>query len=449
MLRSAAVITACFSAMACSVPFEQQSAVPRSEIGFASAAPFFLKVEGQTNPVGVGRKVPRLSWRSAVDSQTAFEIEVASSADLLNSGAADLWSSGQVEDGCSVAIPYRGEALQSRRQAFWRVRVWAESEDRPGPWSEVQSWRMALLEPTDWRAGWITSPIFPAADETAGMVRWLEATAADPQFKNAETVADTKRRLRDVRPATYFRKSFAVTKPIKSALLYSTSAGYSEFFLNGEKIGDRILNPAQTDFDKRIYYDIDDVTDRIGQGEHVLGVHLGNGFYGERTAFGMDKLFYGEPAAIAQLEITYEDGARQTIVSDGTWLAHPSPILKNGVYSGEFFDAREHVVAWNDSDLEQGSGWRSAAVLDGSPTQALVAAEMRQGQPTRNTWSIPLRKRRLLPAGRAQRPRSGGSCGPINSHSASDKSPPPMTAPQKAVLNQKSRPLGIPFVNTA
>ncbi len=376
MLRSAAVITACFSAMACSVPFEQQSAVPRSESGFASAAPFFLKVEGQTNPVGVGREVPRLSWRSAVDSQTAFEIEVASSAHLLNSGAADLWSSGRIEDGRSVAIPYRGEALQSRGQAFWRVRVWAEGEDRPGPWSEVQSWRMALLEPTDWRAGWITSPIFPAAEETAGMARWLEATAADPQFKNAETVADTKRRLRDVRPATYFRKSFAVTKPIKSALLYSTSAGYSEFFLNGEKIGDRILNPAQTDFDKRIYYDIDDVTDRIGQGEHVLGVHLGNGFYGERTAFGMDKLFYGEPAAIAQLEITYQDGARQTIVSDGSWLAHPSPILKNGVYSGEFFDARENVVAWNDSDLEQGSGWRSAAVLDESPTQALVAAEM-------------------------------------------------------------------------
>src|SRR5690554_469619 len=59
----------------------------------------------------------------------------------------------------------------------------------------------------------------------------------------------------------------------------------------------------------------------------------------------------------------------------------------------------------------------------------------RHGQPTRSTCSIPLRKRRLSPAGRAQRPRSGGSNSPINSHSASDKSPRPMTAPQKAVAS--------------
>ncbi|WP_185960255.1 alpha-L-rhamnosidase [Erythrobacter insulae] len=375
-LRGVLSAIVCFSVAACSVQSGQQSSVSRSDAAITAPVPFALKVEGQANPVGVGRETPRLSWRSAVDSQAAFQIEVASTPNLLGSGAADLWASGRVTDGRSIAIQYEGEALRSRQEAFWRVRIWAEGEDQPGEWSDVSKWQMALLEPSDWSADWVTSPIFPAAEETAGMTRWLEATAADKQFKNEETIADTKSRLRDVRPATYFRKSFMITKPIKSALLYSTSAGYSEFFLNGEKIGDRILNPAQTDFDKRIYYDIDDVTDRLDQGEQVLGVHLGNGFYGERTAFGMDKLFYGEPAAIAQLEITYEDGAIQTIVSDGSWFAHPSPILKNGVYSGEFFDARKNVSAWNDVGDDGSTGWRNASVLDASPTQALVAAEM-------------------------------------------------------------------------
>jgi len=175
---------------------------------------------------------------------------------------------------------------------------------------------------SDWSAQWITSPLFPAADTSPGMERWLKATAADPQFRNAERVADTTRKLREVRPAAYFRKVFTVDRPVKSALLYSTSAGYSEFFLSGQKIGDRVLNPAQTDFDKRIYYDVDDLTSSLTPGEHVLGVHLGNGFYGERTAFGLDKLFYGEPAAIAQLEIEYEDGTSETIASDAS-LAFP------------------------------------------------------------------------------------------------------------------------------
>ncbi len=376
MLRNAALGLCCISIAACSVQYAEEGGVSSAKSVSDASAPFALQVEGRANPVGVGRSVPRLSWRSTVDSQAAFEIQVATSADLLNSDAADLWSTGRVADGRSIAVQYQGEDLASRQQAFWRVRIWADGEDEPGEWSKVNRWQMALLEPSDWSASWVTSPNFPAADETEGMARWLELTAADPQFKNAETIADTKRRLRDVRPATYFRKSFTIMRPIKSALLYSTSAGYSEFFLNGEKIGDRVLNPAQTDFDKRIYYDIDDVTDRLGQGEQVLGVHLGNGFYGERTAFGMDKLFYGEPAAIAQLEITFQDGSSETIASDGSWLAHPSPVLKNGVYSGEFFDARENVSAWNDVGNDGGSGWRNAAVLSESPTQALVAAEM-------------------------------------------------------------------------
>ncbi|KLI65075.1 hypothetical protein AAV99_00145 [Aurantiacibacter marinus] len=342
----------------------------------ATIAPLHLQVENQLVPRAVDRTSPRLSWRSPVTAQDAYQIEVASTAGRLTAGEADLWNSGKVSDGRSLAIPYAGAPLASRQQAFWRVRIWADGADAPGAWSETASWNMALLEQTDWQARWITSPLFDPAESTPGLERWLAATANDPQFRDPATVADTFGRLRAMRPATYFRRDFTVDRPVRSAMLYSTSAGYSEFFLSGEKIGDRILNPAQTDFDKRIYYDVDDLTDRLGMGEHTLAIHLGNGFYAERTAFGLDRLFYGEPAAIAQLEIEYEDGSREVIISDESWQAHPSPILKNGVYSGEVFDARAQLSGWTTPAGASSADWVPAAVFADAPTQQLVAAEM-------------------------------------------------------------------------
>ena len=340
----------------------------------AATGPSHLKTESLTDPIAVDRAQPRLSWRSQVKSQFAYEIAVASNLDALQDGKPDLWSSGRVIDGRSLAIPYAGLPLKSRQMAYWRVRVWAEGDTEPGPWSEVSSWQMALLEASDWKASWITNPDNTPSPSSPGLERWLSATAEDPHFKNQEHIDNTKLRLRKMPPATYFKKNFIVRRPVESARLYSTSAGYSEFFLSGDKIGDRIFNPAQTDFDKRIYYDVDDVTDRLSMGPQSLAIHLGNGFYGERTAFGMAKLFYGEPAAIAQLEIKYEDGSQELIISDDSWYAHPSPILKNGVYSGEVYDARQATENW--AMPIEAPGWQKAKIIEAAPTKRLVAAEM-------------------------------------------------------------------------
>lgn len=352
-----------------------QTSIDAFEAGQSSEIiPESLAVEGQHDPRAVGRQTPRLSWRSEAIRQDAFQIVVASSPDVLETGDPDLWDSGRVEDGRSVHIAYGGQPLASRQRAYWRVRIWADGSTEPGGWSAVMPFEMALLEESDWQAKWIANPPFATTESHEGLERWYTATGADPQFRDPETVADTLARLRAVRPAAMFRKEFVIDRPVRSARLYSTSAGYSEFFLSGEKIGDRILNPAQTDFDKRIYYDVDDVTAQLTPGEHALAIHLGNGFYGERTAFGLDRLFYGEPAAIAQLEIDYQDGSREIIATDETWQTRPSPIVKNGVYSGEVFDARKAVADWAAPDAS--GDWLAVTVLPDAPTESLVAAEM-------------------------------------------------------------------------
>ena len=55
-------------------------------------------------------------------------------------------------------------------------------------------------------------------------------------------------------PSPLFRKKLIVNKKIKEAKLYITSAGYNAVFINDKRVGKNILDPAWTDYSKRIYY---------------------------------------------------------------------------------------------------------------------------------------------------------------------------------------------------
>lgn len=52
-----------------------------------------------------------------------------------------------------------------------------------------------------------------------------------------------------VLPAPYFRKEFNCTVNGK-AVLYLCGLGYYELYLNGEKVGDRVLDPVVTQYDR-------------------------------------------------------------------------------------------------------------------------------------------------------------------------------------------------------
>ena len=87
-----------------------------------------LSCEHLVDPVGIDTKAPRLSWvltsgqRDQV--QSAYQVLVASSPDLLNVKKADFWNSGKVESGQSVLVEYGGKSLKSRDRCWWKVRVW-------------------------------------------------------------------------------------------------------------------------------------------------------------------------------------------------------------------------------------------------------------------------------------------------------------------------------------
>ena len=345
----------------------------------AASKPIELTCDHRTNPVGVEKPAPNLSWKLSENaSQKAFRVQVASTAALLETGTPDLWDSEWVNSEISQNIPYAGAALASRQQCFWRVTVRCAGSDKP-EWSDVARWEMALLHPDDWSAQWVRSVENPPVEESDALKAWMFAAANIRKLKTQRRPSDWQpgtvlpkevQRLRALEPATWLRKDFVIRKKVTKARLYSTAAGYGDFFLDGRKLGKRVFNPAQTDFDKRILYDVDVLDDVLKPGQHTIAARLGQGFYGQNAGFSDTKFYYGRPAVLAQLEVTYEDGSTETIVSDASWKTRSSAIVKNNVYAGEVFDGRLFSSTWNlpGADL---SAWADAESLETSPTRRL------------------------------------------------------------------------------
>lgn len=168
-------------------------------------------------------------------------------------------------------------------------------------------------------------------------------------------------------PAPLFRREFKTDKAIKAASLSITAAGYFKAFINGNGIEENVLDPAWTDFSKRIYYSEYDVTSLIQEGDNCLGVSLGNGFYnplpmrkwGRRNL--REDLSVGKPVFIAKLHIRYKNGDSEEIVSDNSWKHAPGPIIKNSVYIGVAYNANNELDGWDKPGYDD-QEWQTATI---------------------------------------------------------------------------------------
>ena len=75
------------------------------------------------------------------------------------------------------------------------------------------------------------------------------------------------------------RKEFAVEKRVRRAVVYYSGLGLSELWLNGSKVGDHVLSPGLTDYDRHVLYETFDVTRALAPGRNAIGLWLGNGRY--------------------------------------------------------------------------------------------------------------------------------------------------------------------------
>jgi alpha-L-rhamnosidase len=362
------------------------------EASVALPVPVDLRCEYLKDPLGMDEVRPRLTWRvegggrkTEVENgkseignlkdtprgvkQVAYQILVASSEERLARDEGDLWDSGKVESDQSLHVEYAGKPLSSRMECFWKVKVWTASALNPEPrtlnpssWSAPARWTMGLLAPAEWQAKWIGAP-------TDDMVE----------------------------PAPMFRKTFSADKKIKSAMVFVSGLGYYELRLNGAKVGDHVLDPKFTRYDRRALYVTHDVTGQVKRGGNVLGVMLGNGWYNYHTgnAWIFDAApWRAKPKLLLQLELEFTDGTRQTVVSDESWRYATGPVRFDGMLNGDVYDARLERDGWDAPGYDD-AAWAAARVVD-APKGALTAQRMQ-----------PIRVTRVIKPVRVTQPKPG------------------------------------------
>lgn len=185
-------------------------------------------------------------------------------------------------------------------------------------------------------------------------------------------------------PARYLRKGFQLEnaqKDILRATAYISGLGYYELYLNGKKVGDHVLDPVLTDYDKRVPYVTYEIDPKSAiQKDNVLGVILGNGrYYAPRLTDPTVTRTFGKPKVLCELVIEYKDGSVQRIVTDESWqVSTAGPIRENNDYDGEIYDARLEIPNWSDvkfNEAEHGPLF-SAVEIVAAPDGQVVAQMM-------------------------------------------------------------------------
>ena len=310
-------------------------------------------VESTVRPLAIGTKVPRFSWRLRLEgrsrAQSAYRIIVGTDPRNLAAGEADMWDSGRVESGQSTHVPYAGQPLQRNADYYWTVELWDEQGEPVGDMG-IESFGTALYEADEWQADWI------------GMGDANEPQP-DPSVYQHDCVPPEVQTFEPDSRAPMFSRGFELGKPVKRARVFVSGLGLFELRLNGQKVGDDVLPTPRTDFRKRVLYQTYDVTEQLRQGENVLGLMLGNGWFnGQKSYWGWQMQWFGSPRAILQMEIELADGSTHRIVSDGSWQGTWSPITLNCLFDGETYDARLEQAGWDAPGFDR-SGWEPVNVV--------------------------------------------------------------------------------------
>ncbi len=314
-----------------------------------------LRCEYATNPIGVDITIPELSWtvRSSRrgQRQRAYRVLVASSREELEKNKGDLWDSEKVESNRSTHVPYRGDPLESNQDYFWKVQVWGEL-GKASNYSPIGKFGTALLTSGDWRAKWVG---MGPCEEPHGNDDYYDGS---PEEIDEDAITDIDK------GSVLLRKEISLEKPARRIKVFVCGLGFYELSINGKRIGDKVLNPAKTNYREQVLYDTYDVTDHMEKGKNAIGVHLGNGWFNPLKKYWSWRMqWFGSKRMILQMHIDYQDGSSQVVISDESWKCTHGPIITSCIYDGERYDARRELPGWDGPDYDD-SDWQKVDIAN-------------------------------------------------------------------------------------
>lgn len=267
-----------------------------------------IKVDHRLEPIDASIN-PVFSWltQEGTGEAITYRLLVASSMEALDGDEGDCWDSGEQALFRNFEIAYEGKPLSFRTVYFVKLTLKTAEGEKV---SSITHFETRIAD-SDWLGTWIGVP-----DSWNGGALSIRR-ALDP-----------------------------FDKKVKKARAYIAGIGYHEFYVNGKKISDAVLNPGVTDYDQTVLFCTYDITDELNGKGDVVGILLGYGWYGNRKLK-------------AQFYIDFEDGTTyeaHSFSNYGWWFAK-SPITSNSIYSGETYDSRiedEYPGGFSSQKLEGG-----------------------------------------------------------------------------------------------
>ncbi|MGC8489305.1 MAG: family 78 glycoside hydrolase catalytic domain, partial [Clostridia bacterium] len=310
--------------------------------------PHALQVNGDPAPLGLDDPAPEFSWKlRGRGVQTAYRIQIARTDGAVRPST--IYDSGPVSSSATVSVRCPGLPLQAHASYRWRVQV----RDQNGSWGGFRSARLetAFLGRTGFVGRFITAPAHPVG------------------------VPDAPSACRELKPPRYLIHRFCLPAPPLRARLHATAAGVYQPYVNGHRVGGAELAPGWTDYNRRFRYQTYDVTAEVGQGENVLGLLVGDGWYAGYVGFGRQRAHYGQdPAVWAELHVWLSDGTKVVVATDVDWRTTTGPILYSDLLMGEAYDARRESPGWCSPGSQ---------VPDGGPVRlSAIAADHLQADRT-------------------------------------------------------------------
>lgn len=157
--------------------------------------------------------------------------------------------------------------------------------------------------------------------------------------------------MKDICPI--FRRKWRLDRKAEKAVLTLTVLGVYEAELNGRRIGDYVMAPGWTSYEKRLQYQQYDITEMLSE-ENTLTVTVGRGWFRSRMA----DFAYPEEARereerpcgiIGEICFRYEDGTEESLPTDTSWKYGESPVRFSEIYDGESYDASFHTDEWRQA----------------------------------------------------------------------------------------------------